>query len=236
MRIAIIGYGRMGHEVEQAARERGHSIAATIDSSNAGEINSLDCDAAIEFTHPESAIENLKTLIDQGIPVACGTTGWNDRYEEVADYCRQKNGALLHASNFSLGVNIFFAINRVLTRLAGSSGSYGAYIEETHHIHKLDAPSGTAITLADDIISGSRYRKWEKEEAEGKDILPVKSKRIDEVPGIHKVQWDSEVDTITIEHSAKSRKGFALGAVLAAEFLDGKHGVYSMKDLLNITE
>ena len=218
--------------IEQLGEKRGHSIVARIDE-NPTEIPYDQMDVAIDFSVPASAVENIKGCLDHGIPVVCGTTGWLDRYEEVRSHCLDVKGAFLYASNFSLGVNIFFELNRILAGMIADSSEYKVTVDETHHIHKLDAPSGTAITLAEGIIDTSGYTQWRLEE-EGKDIVPIISHREGEVPGTHVVRYSSDVDDLSIKHEAHSREGFALGAVVAAEWIQGKQGVFSMKDVLNL--
>ena len=228
MKIAYFGYGKMGRAVEAAALERGHTTAAIIDplvESHSTPANHFGpdtgCDVAFEFSTPATAVDNILRCFDLGIPVVSGTTGWNNTMEECADICRARGAALFVASNFSIGMNIMFELNRRLAELM-QGRDYDVSISETHHIHKLDAPSGTAIVLADDIAAVT-----------GEERPPITSHRIGEVPGIHEVVYDSLVDTLTLRHEAKNRKGLALGAVLAAEFLVGKKGIYTMRDLLN---
>ena len=236
MKTAYFGYGKMGRAVEAAALERGHTTAAIIDplveshSTPANHVGpDTGCDVAFEFSTPATAVDNILRCFDLGIPVVSGTTGWNNRMEEVADICRARGAALFVASNFSIGMNIMFELNRRLAELmqgrtinVDPDTGYEVAISETHHIHKLDAPSGTALVLADDIAAVT-----------GGERPPITSRRIGEVPGIHEVVYDSPVDTLTLRHEAKNRKGLALGAVLAAEFLVGKKGIYTMRDLLN---
>ena len=232
MNIALLGYGKMGRLIEQIALRRGHAIVGIkdVDSSIADYSN---VDVAIDFSTPEVAVENILGCIERGIPVVSGTTGWLDRYAEVSDRCRTLNGAFIYSSNFSLGVNVFFAINSYLAKLMGPLEEYNARMEETHHIHKLDAPSGTAITLAEGIIAHTSYEDWSPDKASDLS-LPIESKRIGETPGTHIVTYSSQVDDIEIKHTAHSRDGFGLGAVIAAEWLIGKKGIYSMKDVLNL--
>ena len=218
--------------IEQLSDKRGHQIVARIDE-NAAEIPYDQMDVAIDFSIPASAVENITGCLDRGVPVICGTTGWLDRYEEVSSHCMAVKGAFLYASNFSLGVNIFFELNRILAGMVADSGEYQVTVDETHHIHKLDAPSGTAITLAEGIIASSGYSQWRLEE-NGVGIVPIYSHREGEVPGTHVVRYSSAVDDISIKHEAHSREGFALGAVVAAEWILGKQGVFSMKDVLNL--
>lgn len=239
MRIALLGYGKMGKMIERIAVSRGHQVVLVVDLDNRADcsVEQLrQADMAIEFTTPAVAVDNYKWCMDAGVPVVSGTTGWLDRWEEVVGYCREKGGGFFYASNFSIGVNIFFRLNKYLAKMMDNFRDYKIFIEETHHIHKLDAPSGTAITLAEGIIKNhSAYRSWKLYQGEelGEDVLPVAAKRIGEVPGIHGVTYKSAVDEIEIRHSAFSREGFAQGAVFAAEFLFGKKGVYGMDDLLS---
>jgi len=239
MRIALLGYGKMGKMIERIAVSRGHQVVLVVDLDNRADcsVEQLrQADVAIEFTTPAVAVDNYKWCMDAGVPVVSGTTGWLDHWEEVVGYCREKGGGFFYASNFSIGVNIFFRLNKYLAKMMDNFRDYKIFIEETHHIHKLDAPSGTAITLAEGIIKNhSAYRSWKLYQGEelGEDVLPVAAKRIGEVPGIHGVTYKSAVDEIEIRHSAFSREGFAQGAVFAAEFLFGKKGVYGMDDLLS---
>lgn len=240
MKIALIGYGKMGHEIEKIARERGHEIICIIDLNEEDKFNSSafkSADVAIEFTSPESALRNYRQAFAAGIPVVSGTTGWLAHLDEIKEACGNNGKTFFYASNFSLGVNIFFALNNYLTGLMNRYPGYDVRMEETHHIHKLDAPSGTAITLAEDILTNiGRKKGW----ALGKDATDDDTLRIDafregEVPGIHSVIYESDADTIRITHDAKNRKGFALGAVLAAEFTKGKNGFLTMEDLLDFS-
>ena len=226
MKISLIGYGKMGHAVENVAVKRGHLIVSTID--NDVEFKSkcdLLCqsDVAIEFSQPATAADNIRRCLELGVPVVCGTTGWYDRYDELADLCRQKGGALFTATNFSIGMNIMFALNERLAKLMIGRNDYSVSITETHHIHKLDAPSGTAITLQQQIAENGR-RSAEQ--------VPITSYREGEVPGTHTVCYDSAIDTITLTHDAHSREGLAQGALMAAEWVAGKKGIFTMKDLL----
>ncbi|MDX9696938.1 MAG: 4-hydroxy-tetrahydrodipicolinate reductase [Bacteroidales bacterium] len=238
MRIALIGYGKIGVEIEKIALSRGHSINLIIDKNNESDLNSVEkntIDVAIEFTSPESAVKNIQKCFGLNIPVVCGTTGWTNDLDSIVNYCKSNNKTFFYASNYSLGVNIFFKINRFLAKIMNDYQAYEPHIEETHHTQKLDAPSGTAITLADGLIqSVERKTKWVKENASSNDELVIKSFREGQVPGNHKVIYESTFDTIQIEHDAKSRQGFALGAVLAAEFIAGKTGYFTMNDLLTI--
>ena len=239
MKVALIGYGKMGKAIEEIALSRGHEITHRISSSNP--IHTIDlsnADVAIEFTRPELAVNHIHHCVTKKIPVVVGTTAWSDELTKVSDFVRSNNGALLHASNFSVGVNIFFEINKVLAKLMSSQPEYHIEAEEIHHIQKLDAPSGTAVSLLNDILIENRnYTDWELvsdfNEADSNKI-PVIAKREPNVPGTHIINYLSEIDTITIQHVAHNRKGFALGAVLAAEFLNGKSGVFTMRDVLKI--
>ena len=238
MKIALIGYGKMGKEIEQIAVSRGHEIVLTIDINNQQDLtvdNLKKADVAIEFTIPRSAISNYKLCFEAGIPVVSGTTGWLDQKDQVYAACENNNGTLFYASNFSLGVNIFFALNQKLAQLMANRPEYRVSMKEIHHTQKLDAPSGTAITLAEGVLENiDRLNHWVNVPAKGDGELEIVSERTGNVPGYHAVQYDSEVDTIDIIHNAKSRKGFALGAVLAAEYSVGKKGILSMNDLLNL--
>ena len=232
MNIALLGYGRMGKIIESIALERGHSISLKIDS----DIQSIDfskTDVAIDFSLPISAVKNIKQSIAAGIPVISGTTGWLDDYNEVVAYCKTHDGSFLYASNFSLGVNIFFEVNRLLASLAANYSDYNISLEEIHHTKKLDAPSGTAISLARGIIDVSKYKNWTLNHPEENE-LRITAKRIDDVPGTHSISYNSEVDSIDIKHTAHNRKGFGLGAVIAAEWIKDKKGVFSMKDVLGL--
>jgi 4-hydroxy-tetrahydrodipicolinate reductase len=234
MQIALIGYGKMGKEIEKIAIERQHIIVARIDKDNLNELNNLNADVAIEFTEPDSAPDNFKKLFNKAIPVVSGTTGISNELKSIIDYCKKKNATFFYASNFSIGVNIFFSINKVLAKLI-SDYNYKCKIEETHHVHKLDKPSGTAISIADDIITqNNNFVKWELKNSVPNNVLPIESFREGEVTGMHSVKWQSDIDEIEIQHKAYNRKGFALGAVLAAEFVFGKTGVYFMNDLLKL--
>ena len=239
MKVALIGFGKMGKAIADVAEERGHSIVLTIDADNTTENTSGNlqlADVAIEFTNAGTAAANLKKCIDAKVPVVCGTTGWMDELKTVEDYCRAQQGTMLYASNFSIGVNIFFEINKVLAGLMARHREYNVTLEEIHHTQKLDAPSGTAITLAESILASSDYKKrWVNTATHQTEELEIISRRIDPAPGTHSVKYSSAVDDIEIIHTAHSRKGFALGAVLAAEFIAGKKGVFCMADVLNIS-
>ena len=236
MKIALIGYGKMGKAIEEIAVLRGHEVVlrVTIDNLEDNTVEKIrHADLAIEFTGPDSAYENLLRCLDAGVPVVCGSTGWLDKYEEVKKICLQKGGALLYASNFSVGVNIFFEINRQLASMMASYPDYEVSITEAHHIEKRDAPSGTAITLAEQVLANSTSKKkWVNHPSNEARDLVIRSERIDQAPGTHKVKYSSMIDTIEIIHTAHNRKGFAFGAVLAGEFLAGKKGVFGMKDVL----
>ena len=237
MKIALIGYGKMGHAIEEAALSRGHEIVCRIDKDNQEDFDSVSfksADVAIEFTTPSVAIDNYRRAFAAGVPVVSGTTGWLEHLPEIREAC-EKGQTFFYASNFSIGVNIFFQLNKYLAKMMNGFNDYKVFIEETHHIHKLDAPSGTAITIAEGILGNhDGYRSWQLNEGRQMpaDVLPVTARRIGEVPGIHAVTYKSEVDEIEIRHSAVSREGFARGAVLAAEFLKGKNGVLGMEDML----
>lgn len=236
MKIALIGYGKMGKEIEKIAFLQNHEIVGKFDENNLEEFtlqNLKKADAAIEFTTPQSAVNNILKCFEAGIPVVCGTTGWLSRFEEVSRHCLEKKQALFYASNYSIGVNLFFQLNRQLAQAMKPYSNYVPAIEEVHHIHKKDAPSGTAITLAGAIIENhGGVKKWALTENAGKDDLPITARRIDEIPGTHIVTYTSRCDKITISHEAFSRKGFAEGALAAAAWLIGKKGVYSMDDML----
>ena len=236
MKIALIGYGKMGRAIEEIALQKGHEIVLKISIDNIEELtteNLQQADVAIEFTGPESAVNNLSACFDAGLPVVCGSTGWLNNWDEMIALCHQKNSGLLYASNFSIGVNIFFELNTYLAKMMNNYNSYDAQLTEVHHTEKKDAPSGTAITLANQIIEQFTHKKrWVNTPTENDEELQIISQRIDPAPGIHKVLYTSPIDDIEIIHTAHNRKGFAAGAVLAAEFMAGKKGVYSMKDVL----
>lgn len=232
MKIALLGYGRMGKEIEKIALSRGHEIVIKKDVNDVIDITLAD--VAIDFSVPSSAYNNITDCINNNVPVISGTTGWLDKYNDAVVLCKEKNSAFIYASNFSLGVNIFFELNKQLAKMMSSLEDYNISMEEIHHTKKLDAPSGTAITLAEGIIENSSKNNWELDEKTSEENIPIVAKRIPEVPGTHTVWYDSEVDSIEIKHTAHSRKGFALGAVVAAEWIIGKQGVFSMKDVLNI--
>jgi 4-hydroxy-tetrahydrodipicolinate reductase len=238
MKIALIGYGKMGHMIEEIALQRGHEIVLKIHIDNTQEFTAdamAGADVAIEFTAPESAFDNIKRCIDFGVPVVSGSTGWNENIPAAKDYCLQKNSAFLHASNFSIGVNIFFQVNKFLARLMASQPAYEVSLKELHHTQKKDAPSGTAVTLAEGVLQYiDRKKAWVNSETKNPEELSIISERIDPAPGTHYVTYTSEVDDIEIIHTAHNRKGFALGAVMAAEFIAGKQGVFTMEDVLQL--
>jgi 4-hydroxy-tetrahydrodipicolinate reductase len=238
MNIALIGYGKMGHMIEEVATQRGHQIVLKIDITNQQDFNKENlskADVAIEFTNPDSAFSNVMKCLDLNTPVVSGSTGWNDKLEEAKAFCKAKNGSFLQTSNFSIGVNIFFEINKLLAKLMASQPEYDVTMKEIHHTAKKDAPSGTAVSLAEQILSNfPRKSAWVNRPAASKEELSILSERIDPAPGTHYVKYTSEVDDIEIIHTAHSRKGFALGAVLAAEHIWNKKGVFSMKDVLKI--
>jgi 4-hydroxy-tetrahydrodipicolinate reductase len=237
MNIAIIGYGKMGKIIAEIAKERGHSIGLTIDIDNASDLNEKnlkDIDVAIEFSSPKSAFPNIMTCLKSSTPVVSGTTGWLDNLDEAVKACDDNGSGLFYASNYSIGVNVLFSINSKLAEIMNSYPEYDVSMEEIHHIHKLDAPSGTAISLSDQICENHDSRNgWSLKKGKQSDIF-INAKREGEVNGFHSVTYDSDVDTITISHNAKSRKGFATGAVLAAEYMNGKTGIHGMKDMLNL--
>lgn len=232
MKIALLGYGKMGKEIEKIALERGHEIVLrkTEDSDFSGLENA---DVAIDFSIPAAAVENISTCFNHNIPVISGTTGWLEDYGKMVELCREKNGAFLYGSNFSVGVNLFFELNSYLARLMSHINEYQVSMEEIHHTQKLDAPSGTAISLAEGIFKETRYKEWTMETA-AQDQIHIEAKRIADVPGTHSVYYRSSVDEIEIKHTAFSRQGFALGAVVAAEWIQNKKGIFSMKDVLNL--
>lgn len=234
MRILLIGYGKMGKAIAGLAQGRGHEIVGILDLDNQGNFQIPDhVDVAIEFTNPGAAIENMQFCFRNKIPVVCGSTGWYAQLEQVKAACIRADGALLYASNFSVGVNIVFKVNEYLARLMAPRSEYQIEIDETHHTQKKDAPSGTAISLADGILKETtRKRSWVNAPAQQPEELEIRSHRVDEVPGTHVVTYSSAIDTIRLSHEAHARSGFALGAVIAAEFLAGKKGVYTMADVL----
>jgi len=236
MKIAIIGYGKMGKEIEKKALERGHSIQLIINEENIEDFNSekfAETDVALEFTKPDVAIQNFFTCFEKNIPVVSGTTGWLNSWDKVISQCQLHHGTFFYASNFSLGVNILFYLNERLAELMNGFENYNVEIEETHHIQKLDAPSGTAITLANDIIRNlNRKKNWQLNKISSSDEIKITAHRFDKVPGEHTIKYESNVDILELKHAAKNRQGLALGALLAAEFVQNKKGIFSMKDLL----
>ncbi len=236
MKIALIGYGRMGKAIEEVAVQKGHEIVMKISIDNTDELttdNLCKADVAIEFTGPHSAAENLISCFKAGLPVVCGSTGWLSEWDEMTAFCKRNNGAFLYASNFSIGVNLFFELNTYLAKLMGTYPDYDARITEVHHTEKKDAPSGTAITLANQVMEHLKQKtSWVNQTDQTTDQLQIISERKDPAPGTHRVLYTSPIDDIEIIHTAHNRQGFATGAVLAAEFLFGKKGLYGMKDVL----
>lgn len=238
MKIALIGYGKMGHAIEEIAMQKGHEIVLRIGIENLEDFtleNVKKADVAIEFTSPHSAAENIKKCLDAGVAVVSGSTGWLAEWKAVETYCTEKNGALLYASNFSIGVNLFFELNNFLASLVAKHRDYEVMLEEIHHTQKKDAPSGTAITLAEQVMQHLTNKKqWVNHISDNPAELEIISERIDPAPGTHKIKYTSAIDDIEIIHTAHSRKGFASGAVLAAEFICGKKGIFNMKDVLSL--
>lgn len=235
MKVAIIGYGKMGRTIEKILTQRNHEVVARFDREGIDRAQLRPADVAIEFTRPEAAVSNISACFQEDVPIVSGTTGWLAQYDEVAQLCKTHQGAMLYASNFSLGVNIFFAMNHKLAEVMNHYPGYDVSIEEIHHTQKLDAPSGTAISLAEQIIENlERKEGWNLDEVQSKKQIIIKAERIDAVPGTHRVKYHSDIDDIELVHTAHNREGFALGAVLAAEFLQGRQGIYSMKDVLKI--
>ena len=232
MKIALLGYGKMGQVIERIALERGHEIVLKKDEFNTYDGLS-NADVAIDFSVPTAAVANISNSFHANVPVISGTTGWLEHYDEMLALCKEKNGGFISSSNFSLGVNIFFELNEYLAKIMSKFDSYSVEMEEIHHTQKLDAPSGTAISLAKGVIENSSYTNWTLENPESNQIH-IETKRIGTVPGTHTVTYNSAVDAIEIKHTAHNREGFALGAVIAAEWIVGKHGVFTMKDVLNL--
>ena len=235
MKIALLGYGRMGKEIEKIALQKGHEIVLRIQGDEKYDITLADI--AIDFSIPEAAFKNITNCFQNNVPIVSGTTGWLENYTDAIAICKENNGSFIYASNFSIGVNIFFELNQRLAKMMKSLDDYSIKLEEIHHTKKLDTPSGTAITLAEGIIDNSSKSNWELKENQteiNENNIPIITKRIPEVPGTHIVSYESEIDSIEIKHTAHNRKGFALGAVIAAEWLVNKKGVYTMKDVLNI--
>ena len=231
MKIALLGYGKMGQTIERIALERGHEIVLKKDEFNTYEGLS-NADVAIDFSIPAVAVANISNCFRANVPVISGTTGWLELYDEMAALCKEKNGAFISSSNFSLGVNLFFELNEYLAKMMSKFDSYKVEMEEIHHTQKLDAPSGTAISLAKGVIENSDYTNWTLEKAKENQIH-IEAVRTENVPGTHTVTYNSAVDTIEIKHTAHNRDGFALGAIIAAEWIVGKHGIFTMKDVLN---
>ncbi|MFY0254385.1 4-hydroxy-tetrahydrodipicolinate reductase [Chitinophaga sp. 30R24] len=238
MKIALIGYGKMGKAIDAIATAKGHEVILRVDlnSQHLLEKEHLEkADVAIEFTTPETAYHNILKCFESNVPVVCGTTGWLDKLPEIKEHCEQQHQAFLHATNFSIGVNIFFEVNKKLAALMASQPQYDVWMEEIHHTQKKDAPSGTAITLAEQVLAAvTRKTGWVNAENQQPENLSIISKRIDPAPGTHTITYTSAIDDITITHTAHSREGFASGAVVAAEWLKGKTGVFTMRDVLNL--
>lgn len=232
MKIALLGYGKMGKVIERIALERGHEIILKKSSQNSFD-GLQNADVAIDFSVPTSAVTHISECLNNNVPIICGTTGWLEDYEKMVSLCNEKKGSFIYGSNFSLGVNIFFELNEYLAKMMYNLKQYNVSMEEIHHTQKLDAPSGTAISLANGIIKNTDFTNWTLEEPKNNEIH-IEAKRIENVPGTHSIFYDSEVDQIEIKHTAHSREGFALGAVIAAEWLIGKKGVFTMKDVLGI--
>ena len=232
MKIALLGYGRMGKEIEKIAISRGHEIVIRKDVND--EIDITLADVAIDFSIPNAAFNNITNCFNNNVPVVSGTTGWLDKYDEAVALCKEKKGGFIYASNYSVGVNIFFELNKQLAKMMSTLKEYNVSMEEIHHTKKLDAQSGTAITLAEGVIENTSKSAWVLGDKNTDTEIPIVAKRIPEVPGTHTDWYDSDVDTIEIKHTAHNRQGFALGAVIAAEWISDKTGVFSMKDVLNI--
>ncbi len=232
MKIALLGYGKMGKVIERIALERGHEIVLKKDQDTPFD-GLKNADVAIDFSVPDSAVANISECLNNGIPVISGTTGWLTNYPKMVQLCEEKNGSFIYGSNFSLGVNVFFELNEYLAKMMANLKQYNVSMEEIHHTQKLDAPSGTAITLAEGVIKNTNYANWTLETPISNEIH-IDAKRIENIPGTHSIFYDSEVDQIEIKHTAHSREGFALGAVIAAEWLIGKKGVFTMKNVLGL--
>ena len=238
MKIALIGYGKMGKSIEEIALSKGHEIVLNIDASNTSDFtkeNIQKADVAIEFTGPDTAFENISKCIQWAVPVVCGSTGWLEHFEKAKKLCEENKGCLLYASNFSIGVNLFFEINKQVAALMEPYQNYDVTMTETHHTEKKDAPSGTAISLAEQILAQiGRKKKWVNDSSSEASDLIIRSERIDPAPGTHTVSYESAIDSIEITHTAHTRKGFAGGALLAAEFANQKIGIFTMKDVLGL--
>ncbi|WP_339649597.1 4-hydroxy-tetrahydrodipicolinate reductase [uncultured Salegentibacter sp.] len=234
MKIALLGYGKMGKTIEEIALNRGHEIVLKIEEDiDTYEINKMEIDVAIDFSVPKAAFKNITTCFENNIPVVCGTTGWLDDYKKAVEICKKEDSAFIYASNFSVGVNLFFELNKKLAKMMNGMDDYAVEIEEIHHTQKQDAPSGTAISLAQQVIAeNDKKNNWQLDHAAA-DEIPIKAKRIEDVPGTHTVSYKSKIDSIEIMHTANSREGFALGAVIAAEWLKDKQGVFTMQDVLS---
>lgn len=232
MKIALLGYGKMGKTIEQIALQRGHEIVIKANANQS--YNITEADVAIDFSIPSAAYSNISHCLKNKVPIVSGTTGWLQDYNQAVSLCKAEKGAFIYASNFSLGVNIFFELNKSLAKIMATLQDYEVSIEEIHHTQKLDAPSGTAITLANTIIAeNKKYQSWSLQDKAT--AVKIEAKRIPNVPGTHRIQYSSKIDSIEIKHTANNRQGFALGAVIAAEWLQNKTGVFSMKDVLNIS-
>ena len=235
MKIALFGYGKMGKEIEQIALQRGHEIVLKIKGTEEYDISIADI--AIDFSVPNAALSNIVSCFKNNVPVISGTTGWLDDFDKAIDVCKENNGSFIYASNFSIGVNIFFELNKQLAKMMNSQKEYSINVEEIHHTKKLDTPSGTAITLAEGIINNTSKRDWQLKERQTQinaETILIEAKRVPDVPGTHIISYESQIDSIEIKHTAHNRKGFALGAIIAAEWLNNKIGIYTMKDVLNI--
>ncbi len=233
MKIALLGYGKMGQTIEKIAVSRGHEIVLTIDKDAPAYDISM-ADVAIDFSIPNAAVDNITNCLKHDVPIVSGTTGWLEHFEEMKKLCLDQKGAFIYASNYSLGVNIFFELNEHLAKMMGNLNQYNVAIEEIHHKQKLDEPSGTAITLAEGVIEHTQNTQWELDKASQENSIPISAIRSPEVPGTHTITYNSSVDQIDIKHTAHNRQGFALGAVVAAEWIVGKKGVFTMKDVLGI--
>jgi 4-hydroxy-tetrahydrodipicolinate reductase len=236
MNIALIGYGRMGHEIEAIAIKRGHSVKLIIDMDNENDLDAVnlkDIDVAIEFSLPSAAFRNITKCLNEKVPVVSGTTGWLEKYNDAVNVCKKNKTAFIHSSNYSIGVNLLFRLNKELAKQMERYRNYSVTIEEIHHTKKLDAPSGTAITLAEGIVENhANFTKWCFEKDKTETCVPICSVREGEVPGIHVVTWNSEIDTLSLKHESRNRKGLALGAVVAAEFIYSRKGVFTMDDVM----
>jgi len=238
MNIALVGYGKMGKAIEEIALQRGHKIVLKVDDENLADFtkeNVAKADVAIEFTGPHSAYDNIRGIIEFGVPVVSGSTGWTDRIDEINRLCKERNGGFLYASNFSVGVNIFFELNKKLASLMRPHKEYSLSMVEIHHTQKKDAPSGTAISLAEQIMEQlPQKKKWVNHKSDREEELSIISKREDPAPGTHSIKYSSQIDDIEITHTAHNRKGFALGAVVGAEFIKNKKGLFTMKEVLGL--